>query len=317
VNALEILNPGVHCTLQDEGRLGYGRYGLARGGAMDLRAYRWANKLLDNPAGAATLELISGGLRARCHGCTQVAITGAEAAVTVNGHAVPMWQTLLLNEGDELAIGHSRRHRFIYLALAGGIRGPALFGSRSVVVREGFSETPVVQAGDRVEPAGEASDVPARTTPAQARAYLAEPPVLRFIPGYQYQDFSRADILRLTTQTYQVTGLSDRMGFRLEGQALVEPPPGIISEGLCPGAIQIPGDGQPIVLMADSQTIGGYPKPGVVCRLDLGRLAQQLPGGRVYLQETDLATAQNQRRLFELYFRKTQWREDGKSLAWQ
>ncbi len=316
MNWLEIVQAGFQASLQDEGRKGYAQHGLARGGAMDIRARRWANKLLDNPADAATVELLLGGFRAICHGRVQLAITGADAPVTINRKPVAMWQTVTLQDGDELAIGHARNHRFICIAIAGGFDGPSLFGSRSVVIREAFGETSPLAPGNRLKALAQTPELPWRQAPEQARDYLTKPPTLRIIPGYQYRSFTRQDIVRLTTQEYQVSELSDRMGYRLEGRAMTATPPGIISEGLCPGAVQIPGDGQPIVLMTDCQTIGGYPKPGVVSRLDLAALAQQLPGGKVRFELADLATVQNERRLFELYFRNSRWAGNGRTLEW-
>lgn len=139
---------------------------------------------------------------------------------------------------------------------------------------------------------------------------------LRLVPGYQYPQFQRTDILRLITSAYTLSEQSDRMGFRLQGPAMASPPPGIISEGIAQGAVQIPGDGLPIVLLNDGQTIGGYPKPGVVPSLDCSALAQQLPGASIRFALTDLATVQNERRLFERHYQQTRWRRNGRSLVW-
>jgi biotin-dependent carboxylase-like uncharacterized protein len=313
---LEVVRPGVQSTIQDSGRRGYRHHGLAAGGALDLISYTWANKLLDNPRNAACLEIVLGGFRAIAHGALQVALTGARTRVTVNRQTVDLWQTLNLNDGDELTIDLSTHHRLVYLAMVGGLDAPEQFGSHSVVVREKLEGQGPVQAGDRLIPLQPKRQVPERKVPDYQRPDLDAETVIRLIPGYQYPQFQRADIIRLTTSRYTVSDQSDRMGFRLQGTPLSSPPPGIISEGIALGAVQIPGDGQPIVLLNDCQTIGGYPKPGVVPAVDCGLLAQQLPGASVRFELCDLATAQNQRRLFELHYQNTRWCQTGQELEW-
>ena len=313
---LEVVRPGVQSTIQDSGRRGYRHHGLAAGGALDLISYTWANKLLDNPRNAACLEIVMGGFHGIARGSLQIAITGAATCVTINGQPVEQWQTLNLNDGDELAIDHSKHHRLVYLVMAGGLDSPEQFGSRSVVVREKLEGMVPVKAGDRLMPLQPERKVPERKVPDQQRPDLDGEAVIRLIPGYQHRQFQRADIIRLTTSRYTVGDQSDRMGFRLQGTPLSAPPPGIISEGIALGSVQIPGDGQPIVLLNDCQTIGGYPKPGVVPTMDCGLLTQQLPGARVRFELCDLATAQNQRRLFELHYQNTRWCRSGRALEW-
>lgn len=313
---LEVIHPGVQSSVQDSGRRGYRHHGLAAGGALDLISFTWANKLLDNPRHAGCLEIMLGGFRAIAHGSLRIAITGARTSVTVTGEPVEMWRTLNLNDGDELAISHSAHNRLIYLAVAGGLDSPQQFGSHTVVVREKLEGRGPIKAGDKLVPREPQRKVPSREVPAHQRSDFSSEVVIGLIPGYQYTQFQRSDILRLTTSSYTVSDQSDRMGFRLQGKALDCPPPGIISEGIAHGSVQIPGDGQPIVLLSDGQTIGGYPKPGVVPTLDCSRLAQQLPSGRVRFELCDLATAQNQRRLFELHYQNTRWRQNGQALEW-
>lgn len=317
MSGLDVVSPGLLSTVQDGGRQGYRHHGLAQGGAMDLRSYAWANKLLDNPRNAACLEITLGGFKGIAQGNLQIALTGAEAPVRVNGRPMPLWQTLNLTDGDELVIGHSTIHRLIYLAVAGGLDAPEYFGSRSVVVREHLADHGPVEPGDRLVALEKGHQQPIRSVPPQNRLALDTETRLRLIPGYQYREFHPNDILRLTTSVYRISDLSDRMGFRLNGPEMNSPPPGIISEGIANGALQIPGDGLPIVLLNDCQTIGGYPKPGVVPALDCGLLAQQLPGARVRFELTDLATVQNERRLFERHYQYTRWRSCGQSLEWQ
>ncbi|GGC71889.1 biotin-dependent carboxyltransferase family protein [Marinobacter halophilus] len=313
---LDVISPGVQSTVQDAGRQGYRHHGLAGGGALDIRSYTWANKLLDNPRNAACLEIILGGFHGVARGQLQIALTGAEAPVAINGNPVQLWQTLNLNDGDELTIGHSTTHRLIYLAVAGGLDTPLCFDSRSVVVREHVAGLAPVKPDDKLTALQPGHELPSRFVPISCRPGMQPDVTLRLVPGYQYSLFKRTDILRLTTSVYTVSEQSDRMGFRLQGPALASPPAGIISEGIAQGAMQIPGDGLPIVLLNDCQTIGGYPKPGVVPSLDCGALAQQLPGANIRFELTDLATVQNERRLFEHHYHQTRWCQNGRSLAW-
>lgn len=313
---LEVIKPGVQSTVQDSGRKGYRHHGLATGGAADLFSYTWANKLLDNPRNAGCLEIVLGGFHGIARGPVQVALTGAHVVVRVNGAPVKLWQTLNLKDGDELVIGHSETNRFIYLAVTGGLKSAMQFESRSVVIREQLEGRAALTAGERLVPLEPERTVPRRTVPEHCRRELAGDITLKLIPAYQYPKFQHKDIVRLTTNRYTVDNQSNRMGFRLNGPALASPPPGIISEGIACGSVQIPGDGNPIVLLNDCQTIGGYPKPGVVTALDCGRLAQQLPGAQVRFALTDVATAQNERRVFELHYLNTRWSQNGMALEW-
>ena len=315
---LRVLSPGIKATVQDQGRQGVRHHGLARGGVLDLRSAAWANKLLDNERNAACVEIVLGGFQAEALSACEVSVTGARASVTVNGKPVEMWRSLQLAPGDKLAIGHARNHRLIYLAVRGGFESQEWFGSHSVVEREALEGAGPIQAGDLL-PAGSHEPIQGapRIAPPQAWQWLEQSPVLGLIPGYQHHQFQSADLRRLVTSQYQVSDDSDRMGYRLAGNPMAEPPPGIVSEGIIPGAVQVPGDGQPIALLADCQTIGGYPKPGVIASLDCGLLAQQLPGSEITFEWTDPLTAQNRRRLFERQYQQTVWSENGRSLHWR
>lgn len=313
---LWVTRPGISATVQDDGRSGYRQYGLAAGGALDLHAFNWANKLLENPPGSACLEIMLGGVQATAEVAMTIALTGADADITVNGRQVGHWQTLALKAGDRLAIGHAASGRILYLALAGGINTPQWFGSQSVVPREQIEGLKPISENTRLCAREASGALPHRQVPASFRPDYRDELTLRLIPGYQVRQFGDSDLLRLTTGQYEVTQQSDRMGFRLNGPALGEVPPGIISEGIATGAVQVPGDGQPIVLLNDGQTIGGYPKPGVIASLDCHRLAQRLPGQKIRFAFIDLADAQNERRLFNRYFRKARWSETGNDLVW-
>ncbi|MDF0750266.1 biotin-dependent carboxyltransferase family protein [Marinobacter sp. 71-i] len=318
IPGLRVLSPGPKTTIQDTGRTGYRRHGLAAGGAVDLHAYAWANKLLDNPFNAACAEIVMGGFRAVAEGDVTIAIAGANSPVSINGRPVGSWQSHQLKSGDELDIGYTRSGRFLYLAMAGGIDSAIRFGSRSIVVREKLDGSEPLREGEilrRLAPSPEqSSDI--RQVPERFRGQYDDTLTLRLIPGYQIDSFSQDQLLRLTTSSYTISEQSDRMGFRLDGTPMADVPPGIVSEGIAIGAVQVPGDGLPIALLNDCQTIGGYPKPGVIAALDCGRLAQRLPGQTVRFRFADIADIQNERRLFHLHFVRTNWDESGNALHW-
>lgn len=313
---LWVTHPGVSATIQDSGRSGYRQQGLAVGGALDLHAFNWANKLLDNPSGSACLEIMLGGFRATAEIDMTIAVTGAYAPITVNGLRAGHWQTLPLKAGDTLAISHAESGRFLYLALPGGINSPQWFASQSVVPREQIDGLAPIAEKTRLFARLPFHPKTPREVPTSFRSNYQEELTLRLIPGYQISQFSENDLLRLTTREYELTQQSDRMGSRLNGPALNEVPPGIVSEGIAVGAVQVPGDGQPIVLLNDCPTIGGYPKPGVVASLDCHKLSQRLPGQKVRFAFTDLAGAQNERRLFNRYFQRANWKGLTSELQW-
>ena len=304
MKGLYIVNPGASTTIQDTGRQGVLRHGLAAAGAMDLQAFYWANRLLDNPPGAACLEIMLGGFEAVAERDITIALTGADADITINGRTADHWQTLDLQAGDRLGIGFARTGRMLYLAMPAGVESPVWFGSQSGAPREQIDGLGPVAAKTGLAPRQPERRVQFCAVPNQFRPDYSRSLTLGLIPGYQYQQFTRDDLRRLTTHDYEITQESDRMGFRLNGPALNSPPTGIISEGITPGALQVPGDGQPIALMNDCQTIGGYPKPGVIAAVDRFRLAQRLPGQSIRFELRDLADAQNDLRLFELFFRR-------------
>lgn len=316
--SLRVLEPGMSTTAQDAGRSGYRQWGLATGGALDLHAFRWANKLLDNPMNAACLEIVLGGFRARATGPVSLSLTGAVVPATINGQQIDIWKSHRLEPGDELELGYSRHGRLIYLALPGGIDSPQLFGSRSVVAREGISRNRKLLEVDCVAPLRPSTHPGPRQVPYPHRGqYDLDEVTLRLIPGYQFDQFTRQDLARLTHTSWRVSQQSDRMGYRLEGPALEEVPPGIVSEGIAVGALQVPGDGQPIVLLPDCQTIGGYPKPGTVPLADLGKLAQRLPGQAVGFEFCAIEDVQAERVLTERYFTSAVWSREGDDLFWE
>lgn len=282
---LFILRPGPLSLVQDKGRFRHQHLGLSQGGAADGYAFFWANYLLDNPGDAAIIEITLGPFEARFSGDTVISLCGAEMDCRINDKHAANWSTHRIASGDIIRLNIARNGLRGYLGVRGGIRTPKLFGSRSIVLREEFS-------GFHGQPLNRSSAVEYVSDPATSQwinrcvPWNYVPPYtneieLRIVPGYQFHDFSASAIKTFTSGSYRISPHSNRMGYRLEGESIAWRKGDIISEGTAYGSVQIPPDGQPIVLLNDRQTMGGYPKVGCVCRADCYQLAQRKPGDRV------------------------------------
>jgi len=285
-HAIEIVRPGVANTVQDGGRRGYRAIGVPLAGAADPVLMASANRLLGNAADAAAIELpLAGpGLRAP-DGPVRLALAGAVAARLLRADGtrldVGAAQTVTLRRGDVLDVGPVRAG-CAYLALAGGCRVPAQLGSRSTYARArlGGVAGRALMAGDRIECGAPAGD-PGVEWRAPASFGHDDGPV-RVLLGPQDDAFEPGAVRAFLAGPYRVGRDSDRMGLRLEGPALKHRGGAdIVSDGVAPGAIQVPGSGQPIVLFVDAQTVGGYAKIATVIRADLPRLAQLRPGAEL------------------------------------
>jgi biotin-dependent carboxylase-like uncharacterized protein len=293
---LEILSPGILSLIQDSGRFGQHSIGLTSGGPMDPVAFKWANRLLDNDQNASVIESTVGGLKIKSHGSTRVAITGANVSAKINGQLCKQWQSLNLALGDILELGYATSGCRIYVAVAGGFKLQHHFYSNSTVVREGVGglNGSALAAGDKLECHEPLSlNDPYQLLAENVQPQYSDAVTLRVIPGYQQAHFSAHEKNRFYHNEFKVSELCDRMGYRLSGPRIACDIDGILSEGICLGAIQVPKDGQPIILMNDRQTIGGYPKLGSVLSLDLAKLAQLTQGGRVKFEAITIDDAHN------------------------
>lgn len=280
--SMSVQQPGLLSLLQDRGRLGQQRLGLTTGGPLDPQAFALANRLLGNDANATCIEISFGGLALRAEVETFFCVTGAAVPLTVNGRETATWRVHRVAAGDEIALGYAEQGCRAYLAVADGFSVAPQFGSTSTVTREkiGGLHGDKLQSGDSL-PCAAVRERALRFLPHADRPHYFQEVVVRVIPGYQQRHFSRLEQQRFFTHAYEVSERCDRMGYRLQGAAIRCDIEGILSEGICFGAIQIPADGQPIVLLNDRQTIGGYPKIGAALSLDVARLAQVRPGGQV------------------------------------
>ncbi len=287
--------PGMLSLLQDKGRFGKHRIGLATGGPLDPAAMRWANRLVHNNPDACCIEASFGGIELEATTDTLISVCGGDSPLAINGTESETWRSHRLSAGDTLALGFSQRFCRSYIAVAGGFDVKDEFGSASTVVREGIgglSEGKKLAGGDEL-PVGVPSAEQCLLLPDECRPQYSDSICLRVIPGYQIDAFSSLQQRRFFSSDYVVTDRADRMGYRLEGPAIESELEGILSEGICIGAIQVPADGQPIVLLQDRQTIGGYPKIGAALSMDTAALAQLMPGARVRFEAISTADAHN------------------------
>lgn len=268
--------PGI--TLQDGGRRGFRRYGVAVSGAMDRYALALGNAVVGNAADVAALEIAgAGGTVAAEGGTLTLAFAGADVAAFVGDRPVRGGVAFRLQPGEALRFGPVRRGNYAYLALAGGVSRPATMGSLAMHRRSGIGGAGF-SVGDRLDLA---ADVMPRLLAHTGRAPAA-PMAIRVVTGPQDDHFTAEALARFTTAPFRVSTRLDRMGCRLDGPALAHAGSyNIVSDGIVPGHIQVPGDGQPIVLLADCQTVGGYPKIATIISADLGRFAQLPPGAEV------------------------------------
>jgi biotin-dependent carboxylase-like uncharacterized protein len=284
---LEVLAPGLHTTVQDLGRTGFQAIGVPVSGALDGHALRLANRLVGNPPGIAGLEILLSGPTLRVAAdAVRVALAGVDARLAIDGArtgAVPAWQSVRLARGDVVNIVVGRRSACCYLAVEGGIAVPSVLGSASTYARAavgGFSGRPL-QPGDLLPLA--LADAPQRgelRLPNPPAAAADEP--IRIVLGPQCDYFTDAAFAALLGTEYRISTNADRMGMRLDGPALAHRGGwDIVSDAIATGAIQVPGSGKPILLLADHQTTGGYPKIATVISADLPVVGRRRPGNAI------------------------------------
>jgi urea carboxylase len=296
--SIEVIKPGALSTFQDLGRVGYQHLGIPVNGVMDERAHRLANALVGNPPATPTLEITLMGPTLRFHDTATIAFSGGNLDCQLGGQ--PLFSHCALNvpAGGEISFGDRRTGLRTYLAVRGGFAIEPVMGSTSTFARGGYGGHAgrPLKKGDKL--------VTRESTPWHSRSLFSETVFaddvlssnnapIRITRGREWRYFTADAQRTLEHQTYRITAQSDRMGYRLQGPELgLVAPREMVSEAVAFGAIQVPADGQPIILMADRQTTGGYPKIAHVCAVDLPRLAQQIPGDSVRFALVDLAEAQ-------------------------
>jgi antagonist of KipI len=292
-----VLNPGILTTVQDLGRFGFSHVGVPPSGALDSFSLRIGNLLVGNEEGEAGLETTIMGLKLKAKEEVVIAITGGDLFPTLNGQSLEMWRSHLLVEGDLLAFKGVRKGCRAYVAIGGGIAVPKIMGSKSTFLSGGFGG--LKGRALKREDVLHTADFPIPLDKIGVRFPVEWIPVfekeatLRVIPGPQDQHFTALGFQAFQTSSYQVTAKSDRMGIRLEGPEIERRPDkeeSIISEGLIPGALQVPGDGKPIIILNELVS-GGYTKIATIISTDLTEVAQLKPGDRVRFEPIQVEEA--------------------------
>lgn len=275
------------CLLQDAGRFGVRHLGVTQGGAADWRSMSWANWLLGNGLDAPVIEITLGGFTIVAEEDCVLALAGADLGAQVDGEALAPWRSFRLHKGQRLQFTRPLLGARAYLAAPGGFDAPKVLGSSATVVREELGGLDgmghALGKGASLSYSGN-SLVLLRELPSQCVPDFTGEPLLDLVLGAQIGEFSGQSLFDAFNSVWSLDSRADRMGIRLLGTALQYQGKPMISEGIPLGAVQVPPDGQPIVLLNDRQTIGGYPRLGALTPLALARLAQCLPGARVRLR---------------------------------
>lgn len=280
---LKVLAAGLHTTVQDLGRIGWQRLGVPVSGALDAIALRLGNALVGNPPEMAVLEILYGGPTLEvAAGLARVAAAGVGASLLIEGqtrHTLPAWRSVALPQGEVFRIAPGPDSVCAYLAVEGGLAVPSVLGSASTLARAGFGgfDGRALRPGDLVPLA-------VARAPSRAEQRLPRPPAaadrpIRIVLGPQQECFTEEAVALLLGAEFRVSASADRMGMRLDGPRLRHRQGwDIVSDAIATGAIQVPGSGQPVVLLADHQTTGGYPKIATVISADLPLVGRRRPG---------------------------------------
>lgn len=315
---MKVLAAGLLTTVQDLGRVGFAKQGVSPSGAMDGNALRAANLLVGNDEGAACLEMTSGGVRLEFRKRALIAVCGADLSPAISGVGLPSWRAIYVLDGSVVEFGDARRGWRAYFAVAGGIDVPEVMGSRSTYLRAGVGglEGRPLRAGDllargRPGAAAERSMLDSRqrlgplpfaltdfVSADPERLYRSGP--IRFVSGPHWDLMDEADRKAFVTESFEISTRSDRMGYRLSGRELRSAKGAeLISTAVLTGTVQVPPGGEPIVLLADRQTTGGYPMVAQVITADLGAVAQLRPGNKIRFTEVTIDEAHEALRFVE------------------
>lgn len=282
---LKIIEPGFLTSVQDEGRYGHRGSGMPMAGAMDIYSHQIANLLVGNNQNDATLEITLTGPVIRFPGRMQIAITGADMNPSVNGKPVMMWRSINVTRGDTLSFGSLKSGVRSYLSVTGGILESEIMGSRSTYLRGRLGG----HMGRKLFPEDLIPVKPGISffkkeieLPEQLIPKWSSEIILRLLPGVDYDQFTGEAKELLTSSEFKVTHNSDRMGIRLSSTVLKHiEKADVISYPIGPGTIQVPGDGQAVIMLSDSQTVGGYTQIASVISADLYKTGQLRPGDTI------------------------------------
>jgi len=302
LKAFEVVKPGIFTTVQDLGRHGLQKYGVPISGAMDKFSFIAANILVGNSRNDACLEITLIGPELKALNNVEIAVTGAEFPLSLNGQRVPMWETLSLQEGDMLSFGKARKGCRAYLSIKGGIDVPMILGSRSTDTHGKFGglKGRTLRTGDIIETFQTQLSFQTKfSIPTEFIPEYSDELTVKVILGPQVDMFSEKGLETFLSNPYEITAEADRVGYRLKGSLIEhENVAEIVSDALVPGAVQVPKNGIPIIVMLDAPTTGGYPKIAVATTPSLCLLAQAKPGSVVCFSKVSLSQAQMELRNF-------------------
>jgi antagonist of KipI len=291
---IRVLVPPPFATIQDGGRHGHRAAAVPPSGAMDPRALAVGNVLVGNAPGAAAIECALGGAELRFERRTLVALTGAGADAQLGTRPAPGWTTLIAGAGEVLRIGRPTTGAWLYVCVGGGIAVPPVLGSRSTCLpaRFGGLDGRLVRKGDALPCAALPPTPPEAGRRAPAELVAADGDAIAIVPGPARAQLGSGAWERLLATEFRLSASVSRIGYRLEGPPLaIDSPADALSAPACPGAVQLPPGGTPIVLFNDGPTVGGYPIVAVVASAHLGRLAQRRPGEVVRFHEVSAGGA--------------------------
>lgn len=305
---IEVIRAGMLTTIQDLGRYGYQKFGLNNNGAMDEGAARVANILVGNDEHKAVLELTLAGTSLKMTADHLIAICGGDMSATMNGQLVPMWQPFIVNKDSVINFSQYKSGCRVYIAIAGGIKIQAVLHSYSTNMRAsiGGYEGRALRNGDIIEVCDMSNQscsvglwqklrqIDSKAFNAQHFGIAHEENVpIRFIAGPEYNLLDEENKRKFTESKWVIDSQSDRMGYRLQGPSLnMIQKQELISEGVVHGTVQLPANGQPIVLLADRQTTGGYPRVAVVASVDIPMFGQLKPGSAITFVEVTIEEAE-------------------------
>lgn len=322
--SITVLSPGLLTSIQDLGRVGFQKYGVIVSGAMDTYSLRLANSLVGNGEGEAALEITLVGPALMLNKGIVFAITGADISPTIEGEAVPMWRPVYLNKDSILKFGACKSGCRAYLAFAGGFKIASIMGSKSTYMRAGIGgyKGRALKKNDILElekPKKKSIDIINKLSKQlsqnkfitsnwyirEGENQSREVTTIRVIRERQFENFTEESVNNFFQSSFNISIKSDRMGYRLNGAKLsLKEPAEIISEAVYFGTIQVPPDGNPIILLADRQTTGGYPKIAQIVYVDIQKIVQLKPNEKIMFKEISLEEAE------KLYYEREKYIND-------
>ncbi|MFK5880816.1 MAG: biotin-dependent carboxyltransferase family protein [Sulfurospirillum sp.] len=295
-----VIQSGIFSLVEDFGRFGLCDKGITNSGVMDEYAYMALNHILENEAGTNCIEITLGGLKLEANANCTIGVTGADVKFDINSKETDIWKTHDINRGDILEFGYAKKGARIYFGVKNGFEIKKELGSNSVTTKEEIGRN--LQKGDLLYFRESADKYYNISLKKEFIPEYKDELTLRVVLGYQDEFFDKNEIEKFFSQTYIISSQNNRMGYKLNAEPVNCQIEGIVSEGISFGAIQVPKDGQPIILLKERQTIGGYPKIGSVLPIDCFKLSQMKAGGRIKFEPINIEASQKKMQLFYKIF---------------